>query len=249
MQRICRVLPDVTAVERAFDYIVPDAYGPDVRVGAIVRVALHGRRVRGWVVADHVISDIAPTKLRPLLAVSSAGPPAAVIELAELVSYRYAGPLAPLLRSASPLNNVVPASVRPNPLMSALELNVASDAVDRAADDIARRVDGRGFSVVRWPPRFDRRRLVAQLISHTGSTIVLTADGTRAKAFARWLSAQGVTVALLHSDESRAALTTAWRIAAGGECVVVGGRMATFAPVPDLRRAIVLDDADEALQE
>jgi len=55
--RVCRVAPDVTAVERVFDYIVPDPLASLVRVGAIVRVPLHGRRVRGWVVADSVTSE------------------------------------------------------------------------------------------------------------------------------------------------------------------------------------------------
>ena len=214
-----------------------------------MRVGLHGRRVRGWVVADHVVSDVAPKKLRSLLAVSSAGPPGPVIELAELVAHRYAGPLAAVLRSASPQNNVAPASIRQSSAIAALQFDAPSDDVERAADEIVNRVGDIGLSVLRWPPRFDRRRLVARLIASNGSTIVLTADGTRAKAFALWLAAQGIRVALMHSDETRAALTDAWRIAAGGECVVVGGRMATFAPVPDLRRAIVLDDSDEALQE
>jgi len=34
---------------------VPDALAPRVRVGAIVRVPLHGRKVRGWVVEDDVV--------------------------------------------------------------------------------------------------------------------------------------------------------------------------------------------------
>ncbi len=54
---------------------------------------------------------------------------------------------------------------------------------------------------------------------------------------------------MLHSDESDAARTDAWRRAAAGECVVVGGRVAALAPVPDLAAAVVVDDADEALQE
>jgi primosomal protein N' len=55
--RVCRVVPDITAVEREFDYSVPDPLAALVRVGAIVRVPLHGRRVRGWVVADDVASE------------------------------------------------------------------------------------------------------------------------------------------------------------------------------------------------
>ena len=47
--RVCRVQPDVPAIHRAFDYALPDALARDVRIGTIVRVPLHGRRVRGWV--------------------------------------------------------------------------------------------------------------------------------------------------------------------------------------------------------
>jgi primosomal protein N' (replication factor Y) len=48
---------------------------------------------------------------------------------------------------------------------------------------------------------------------------------------------------------SAAARTDAWRDARRGACVVVGGRVAVLAPVPDLTGIIVLDDADEALAE
>jgi primosomal protein N' len=45
--RVCHVLPDIAAVERSFDYAVPDALGASVRVGTVVRVPLHGRREIG----------------------------------------------------------------------------------------------------------------------------------------------------------------------------------------------------------
>ena len=82
-----------------------------------------------------------------------------------------------------------------------------------------------------------------------GSTIVAVADPSRARSLARYLRAAGRAVALLHSDEPDAARTDAWRRATRGGCVVVGGRVAALAPVPDLAAAIVVDDADEALQE
>ena len=53
--RVVRVLPDVAAIDRTFDYLVPAAWEEDgraelVRVGSQVRVVLAGRRVGGWVV-------------------------------------------------------------------------------------------------------------------------------------------------------------------------------------------------------
>ena len=41
-------------LDKIFDYLVPEALGDQVRVGTVVRVALAGRRVGGWVVADDV---------------------------------------------------------------------------------------------------------------------------------------------------------------------------------------------------
>jgi primosomal protein N' (replication factor Y) (superfamily II helicase) len=103
--------------------------------------------------------------------------------------------------------------------------------------------------VQRVPPLQDRRELVAGLVATVGSTIVCVADGSRAASLARTLAGRGHRVALLHSDEPASARTLAWRRAAGGDCVVVGGRVAALAPVPDLAAVVVVDDADEALQE
>ena len=53
--RVVRVLPDVAAIDRVFDYEVPEAWETDGRadrvvIGSVVRIDLHGRRVGGWVV-------------------------------------------------------------------------------------------------------------------------------------------------------------------------------------------------------
>jgi primosomal protein N' (replication factor Y) len=103
--------------------------------------------------------------------------------------------------------------------------------------------------VVRTPPLADRRATVAAMCPDEGSTIVAVADPSRARSLAQYLRSAGRAVAFLHSDEPDAARTDSWRRAARGSCVVVGGRAAALAPVPDLGAAVVVDDADEALQE
>ncbi len=55
----------------------------------------------------------------------------------------------------------------------------------------------------------------------------------------RWRSScgrAGRDVAFVHSDDSDAQRTAAWKRATQGSCVVVGGRVAALAPVPDLAR-------------
>lgn len=233
MPRVCRVAPDVTAVERVFDYVVPDALATLVRVGRIVRVPLHGRRVRGWVVAD----DVTPgtqERLLEVLAVASDGPPPDVVDLAGWIAWRWSGPRIAVLRSSSPPNRVPP---------------TPSEVAWISATESPKVTPVRGNVVVRRAPLTDRRDLVASMCAPDGSTLVAVADGWRARSLAQFLRRAGREVAFVHSDEPDAARTDAWRRAARGGCVVVGGRSAALAPVPDLAAAIVVDDADEALQE
>jgi primosomal protein N' (replication factor Y) len=103
--------------------------------------------------------------------------------------------------------------------------------------------------VVRTPPLVDRRETVAAMCPANGSTIVAVADPSRARSLAQYLRSAGRSIAFLHSDEPDAARTDSWRRSARGDCVVVGGRIAALAPVPDLAAVVVVDDADEALQE
>ncbi|MGH9266618.1 MAG: primosomal protein N', partial [Acidimicrobiales bacterium] len=75
------------AVTRAFDYLVPPEMAADVRVGTLVRIPLHGRRVGGWVVSlpDQPGTDRA---LQPVDRVSGWGPQAEVVELARWAAWR-----------------------------------------------------------------------------------------------------------------------------------------------------------------
>ena len=98
--RVCRVVPDVVAIDREFDYSVPDDLADQVAVGTIVRVPLHGRRVRGWVVSDDVVPAAAQEKLLALIGVVSDGPPAEMVALVAWAAHRYAGSRVALLRGA-----------------------------------------------------------------------------------------------------------------------------------------------------
>jgi primosomal protein N' (replication factor Y) len=243
--RVCRVVPDVLAIGREFDYVVPDALADRIEVGTVVRVPLHGRRVRGWVVA----LDVEPgtETLLPVARVSSVGPDAAVVELCRWASHRFAGPLATFLRAATP-----PASVAARPPLRRAGVRSGGeggDPRDEHAPALAAAATSATRAVIRWPPLRDRRPLVDALLPARGSAIVLAADGPRAGALVRWWSARGVRAVLDRADLPGAARAEAWRAASEGGCVVVGGRVGAFAPVPDLALGVVVDDGDEALQE
>lgn len=234
--RVDRVLPDVPAVDRPFDYSVPEALRA-AEVGTIVRVPLHGRRVRGWVVERDVDSEAPPGRLLPVRAAVSAGPPSDLVALSEFGAWRWAGPRAAFLRAASP-PNVVAASPAPEPDIAVFP--------DRTAPldlpDTPRRL-------IVWPPAEPRDGLLVGLVDTEGSSIVLAPDPVEGAMLAARLEAEGRHVIEMRADHAAARRTQAWDAARRGACVVIGGRVAALAPVPDLRAVIVLDDADEALAE
>jgi primosomal protein N' (replication factor Y) (superfamily II helicase) len=253
--RVCRVAVDVLAVERLFDYTVPEALAGAVGVGTIVRVNLGGRRVRAWVVEDDVVSEAPPEKLRPLLAAVSAGPSPEVVDLTAWAAWRFAGPRLPLLRAASPAA-VVPAGLAPDPAAGSPpnlhcsgtggvrhERRSLSSAAELAAD-----AAGRLVATIRWPPAADVGELVAGLLAQAGSTIVVVPDG-RLGRLAPALRATGATVVPWLTEGRPRDRARAWDRARRGACVVLGGRSAVLAPVPDVAAIVVVDDGSEALKE
>ena len=219
---------------------MPEEAAGLVRVGTIVRVVLHGRRVRGWVVADDVEPEAEASELRPLTKVASAGPLPEVVELCRWVAWRYAGRLSQILRAASPPNAVSP---EPDPEPNAAVFPPV--ALPAAIDGDAMGAGG----VVPWPPAADRRELVRALVAPEGSSIVVVPDAAGAAAVAGDLRDQGRHTIVVRGDQADAVRTRAWDETRWGACVVVGGRVAVLAPVPDLQALVVLDEGDESLKE
>jgi primosomal protein N' (replication factor Y) len=223
-ETVVRVLPDVPAIDRAFDYTVPAGMEGQVEVGTIVRVPLHGRRVRGWVVATGVVPP-AGVKLQPLAKVTGHGPPPELIELARWAAWRWAGRTAAVLRTASPHTAVrslpPPASTRAAP-------GVRVRMVDQAMDRL-------GPSILRLGPAADLV-VVAQAAAARGSALILCPTLDAARTVAARLRGAGASVALHPRD---------WARAAAGS-TVVGTRAAVWAPVRDLAAIVVLDEHDEA---
>src|SRR3954453_16915886 len=89
--RVVRDLPDVPAIDKVFDYTVPPAMDADVRGGTLVRIALHGRRVGGWVVGEGG-STTDGRALKPIAKVTGWGPPPDVLALADWAAWGGAAP-------------------------------------------------------------------------------------------------------------------------------------------------------------
>ena len=230
-----RVVPDVPAIHRRFDYAVPGALADVVTVGSRVRVPLHGRRVGAWVVEDDVTPDPGVHPL-DIAASSGLGPPAPVVDLAHWAAWRWAGPVSSFLGTASPPRVVRAFPTRVAPVGAPPSPGGGSVALVDAA------LAAGGSAVVRLAPALDSSLLVLELVGRVGAdgVLVVAASRPRAEHLAERLRTEGVPVAVLPDG---------WAAARRGGCVVVGTRAAAWAPVPRLSAAVVLDAHDEAHRE
>ena len=244
--RVVGVLPDVAAIDKVFDYTVPPSMDADVRVGTLVRVELHGRRVGGWVVREG--TEAPPDRaLRPLAKVTGWGPPPDVVDLAAWAAWRWVGRRASLLGTASP-----PHAVRglPAPPTSAVTVGdqkgpsntgqQPQGSTEQEVSELAARALGRsGATVVRLAPAVDPLPVVLAA-ARRGPALVLHPSVDDAARIAQRLRQAGVAVAL-HPRE--------WATARAGGVTVVGARAAAWSPMPEVASVVVLDAHDESYQE
>jgi primosomal protein N' (replication factor Y) len=230
---IARVAVDVPAIDREFDYLVPDKFAGAARVGTIVRVALHGRRVRGWITA--LGSEPAPgVELQPIAKITGFGPPTDLIDLATWAAWRWAGRRTSFLRAASPDRAISGLPSRPRRAEGALESQPPAAVV--TPEPLAEAALGNDRCVLRLPPAGDRFPVIAAALRR-GPALVLTASTSDAVHLAQRLRRAGHPVALLPHD---------WAQAAAGGSTVVGTRAAAWAPAPDFASVLVLDAHDDA---
>lgn len=198
--RVARVVPDVTGLDKQFDYSVPASL--EVAVGSRVRVPLHGRRVGGWVVAlDDPEPGVPLDRLVPIAAVSSVGPSSALVDLARWASVRWGvGRLRPFLVAASPSTMVRTVgrsrrTIEPGPPAAS--------------------------GVVVVPPLVDPLPVVTAA-SASGPTLVIHPSPAAVRAIATRLRKQGLTVAALPDEWAAAAagvdVVVGGRSAAWGPC-------------------------------
>ena len=223
---VTRVLPNVTGLDKQFDYLAPPHLA--VTVGSIVRVELHGRRIGGWVVALDPPDALDPEESKEIAKITGLGPSDDLIELADWASVRWAARRRHFLRAASPERAVtrLPSSRRTGSVVE--PRSPASTAILES-----------GGGVLRLPPASDPMPAVLSAVA-IGATLVIAPSVDQAMLLGARLRRSGLAVAVMPND---------WVAAAGGVDVVIGARAAAWAPCPELRCVVVLDEHDEALQE
>ena len=234
MSLVARVVPDVTGVDKVFDYLIPSELQDVIGIGDRVRVPLHGRNVPGWVTAigptSEGFSDVDETKLRTVIKRLGFGPSAEIVQLAQWASHRWCGRLRTFFVAASPSTLV---TTLPTQRYQRDQVKVAGDAAVSLAVS-----ESQSLLVQRGPLKSPIDVLVGTAV--IGPTLVIVPTIVRARLFAASLKRHGFTVAVLPDE---------WSSAAGGVDVVIGSRTAVFARVPDLRSIVVIDEHDDSLRE
>lgn len=229
---VVRVRPDEPAIDKTFDYLVPPAMSEQIRVGTVVRIALHGRRVGGWVVEDHVEPPAGVT-LQSLAKVSGWGPPAEIFDLADWASWRWAGRPATVLRTASPPSVVrglprAPGRIPPPVVVATEEVH-----------ELAREALTHRVATLRLAPAIDPYPILVAA-SALGPILVAAPVASTARHLGLRLRRSGLPVALLPDD---------WSLARAGWAHVFGSRSAAFAPLAKPSAIVVLDEHDESFQQ
>jgi primosomal protein N' (replication factor Y) (superfamily II helicase) len=224
---VVRVLPDQPAIAKTFDYTVPSAMADQVRVGTMVRVSLHGRRVGAWVV-EMGVEPPPGVRLSAVAKVTGWGPGPELIDLAGWAAWRWAGRPAQMLGTASPDTAV---RVLPPP-------RTARAVAEGPSDPLADEAMACDRAVVRLAPAADPYPLV-RAAAGRGSALILAPSASQARHLALRLGRAGVAVALMPRD---------WAQARAG-ATVIGTRAAAWAPVAELAAVVVLDEHDERWQQ
>jgi primosomal protein N' (replication factor Y) len=228
----CRVAVDspVLALDRPFDYAVPDRLSGRVHVGSVVRVPLHGRRVRAYV--TELPAEPAVPNPRPLSAVVSDRLFAPEqIALARWIADRYVTTPGTVLHDAAPGRYAAPGPAAPRSAPRARK------PAWLAAGDLAARETVCVTAA--------EREVIAYATTHGGQSLVICPRVETAEDIARAVDGSVV----LHGDERPAVRAAAWAAAAAGRAkVVVGGRAALLAPLPELGLVVVASAHDPGLR-
>ena len=241
---IARVVPDVPsfAVDDGFRYAIP----PDIEieVGAIVRVPLGGRKVRGFVVGIESGDD---QSLKPIRARSGkmAIFDARLLQTLRWVAHHYVAPLSTVLKRAAP----------PNIPRGAKAAVVSNDLpeLDGPATDLGRQIAaGRTRNAhLQSADPLDLVALVAPILSGGSSVMIVAPTGVEAARISdTFEGALGAVVLSVGPESPDREITAAWSNAAGESgYVLIGTPRISLWPVAGIRAAIVVGDSRRGMKD
>ncbi len=258
MLRPASVYPLVTAraLAHEFTYLVP----ADVRVGAVVRVPLGGRRVRGVVTAVDVGP---PAGIEPLEIEAVVGSiPANLVELSLWIASYYgstpgralalAAPAAAMRRGdrTRPMEREAAAGGEPVPRRLTAPQERAIERIVAALSGEGRRhfllfgATGSGKTEVYL------QSCAAALERGRGAIVLVPEISLTPQTLGRFRQRFGERIAVLHSRLTAAERRDEReRIASGEAMIVIGARSAVFAPVVNLGLIVCDEEHDSSFKQ
>lgn len=205
-----------------------------VAIGSVVRVVVHGRRMRAFV--TELLDEAAVAKTRSLSALVSPEPlfTAAEIDLARWTAARYVVPLGLVLHDAVPGRF----STTPSEELYAKPAPTPRPSWMKGAI---------GDRICLLPPSAEAEiRAIVHLVGQTaGRSLVICPRTEVAELIAEAIP--GAVVA--HGDDRPAERAEAWAAARDGRAwVIVGARAALFVPIPELTLLAVVGAHDRSLK-
>lgn len=219
MARAVRVITEVAAVDRPFDYRLGESL-VHVGPGDRVRVDFHGRSVRAWVIGEAEDGD----ELKDVKKWLGYGPAPGELDLLEWASRRWYSTWSRYLLAASPSRLVTSLPAAPAPAALAVP---APMPFEPGVIQLAPTTDPLGLILGAYEATRERE----------GSLLVLVpTDGWATRLRGR-LEQRGCAVA---------SSTHQWDRARAGWPVVVGARGTALAPTPGVAGAVIVDADDES---
>jgi len=224
------VFPDVHGLKQDFTYLVPHALTANPKVGSIVRIDFHGRRVQGWITAIDVEVP-RRVKLSEIKKISSVGPPPEIIELARWASKRWHGQLKNILNTASPnrfINKLVrntspiPKSTNPTSVLSQI---------------VQKSFSNNGTNSVLVSPNSDLSAIISEAATF-GRVLVVVPEISLAKKIVSKLNRSGVSAHYFDKNWNSGLFKS----------VVIGTSISVWSPVQDISSIIVVDEHSQLLR-
>ncbi len=246
------------AVDRLFDYWLPD--GLDVRRGSVLHTRLGRRRMLGVAVELTPDSELAPEQLAPIDEVAAELPPLAddLCALARFISAYYQQPigqcfaqmLPPLVRRRQIIQPALQAgtAVADGPALNPDQQVALAGALfgsSQFAPSLLQGVTGSGKTEVYFAA-------AARIMGAGRQALLLVPEINLTPQLQQRIATAlpGARVAVLHSALSASERLDHWLAAARGDAqLVVGTRLAVFAPLPRLGLIVVDEEHDASFKQ
>lgn len=232
------------AGDRTFTFSVPAPLERRLAIGIPVRVPFGKQTTSGYVVG---LSSTSDRQVRPVAALDERLPvlPSDLVTLASWMADHYVCSVGEAIDAMLPPRSRTSAAgqpTAPQPLVQASDVSVdGAGVIELLTEAVEPRI-----AVIGEEGRFEAYAAsIKWALERDTSTIVLEPEFVQAERVAAWIDRRiGVPVALFHGGQADPDRRSLWRRIASGEFkVIVGTRLAVFAPV--LRLGLIIVDHEE----